>query len=388
MALDKDFFKHQTDSSRIKASIVSEYFPQYCKIIRKKHDPEMFRYIDLFAGPGIYEDGNISTPIMLARNIIRESTLKDKVQFVFNDLYYREELKANFEAEFPSGTFPKKVYFMDKEVGVYENIYTYLEKNTMRLSSDGKTWRNEQPSLLFFDPFGYSGMRTKTLAKFLKNWGNEVFLFINTKRINPALENELFEDLMRLWFPTKYDTLKVEVRKRKSVPERLEFIITSLREEFISLMGDRNVFCCAFRFQEEDSRTTSHYILHITKGLKGYELVKNVYNKYANEDLVLNGSNTYTFDPKKCSNEMSLFGDTQAAVEALKEQLCKEFKGKTMTALELFAKHHGSSKYCREHYSAALRMAEKEGLVEALFIDGRNHKVKVLIDSGCVVKFT
>lgn len=80
MAEEKDFFKKQTDSSRVKASIVSEYFPQYCKIIRRKHEPEMFRYIDLFAGPGIYEDGNISTPIMLARNIAKESSLKDKVQ--------------------------------------------------------------------------------------------------------------------------------------------------------------------------------------------------------------------------------------------------------------------------------------------------------------------
>ena len=295
---ENNFFKKQTDSSRIKASIVSEYFPQYCHIIGRRHEPVMYRYIDLFSGPGIYEDGNVSTPIMLARNIAQDGYLKDKVQMVFNDLNYRDDLKANFEAEFPYGTFPKKVYFMDKEVGKYEGIYQYLEQSTMEMDSRGKWW-NEKPSLLFFDPFGYSGMRTETLAKFLKNWGNEVFLFVNSKRINPALENELFEDLMRLWFPSRYDTLKAEVRKRTTVSARLEFILTSLRDEFISLMGDRYVYCCAFRFQEEDSHTTSHYILHITKGSKGYELAKSVYNKFANEDLVLNGSNTYTFDPKK-----------------------------------------------------------------------------------------
>ncbi len=389
MAADKDFFKHQTDSSRVKASIVSEYFPQYCRIIRRRHEPEMFRYIDLFSGPGIYEDGNVSTPIMLARNIVQDSTLKDKVQFVFNDLYFCEELRANFEAEFPYGTFPKKAYFMDKEVGVYENIYNYLEKNTMKLGANGKTLWNEQPSLLFFDPFGYRGMRTDTLAKFLKNWGNEIFLFINTKRINPALENEQFEDMMRLWFPTRFDSLKVEVRKLRSVPERLEFILTSLREEFVKLMGDKKpVYCCAFRFQEEDSRTTSHYILHITKGFRGYDLCKSVYNKYANEDLVLhNGSNTYTFDPKKCANEMSLFGDSLGAVEALKELLCKEYRGKTSTALDLFETHQKTSKYSREHYTAAMRKAVKDGLAEAYYTDGKNHKVTVLIDAECIIHF-
>ncbi len=49
---------------------------------------------------------------------------------------------------------------------------------------------NESPALLFIDPFGYKGIETNVLAQFLQNWGNEIFLFINTKRIHPALENE------------------------------------------------------------------------------------------------------------------------------------------------------------------------------------------------------
>lgn len=384
---ESDFFKKQTNSSRIKASIVSEYFPQYCRIIRKKHEPELFRYIDLFAGPGIYEDGNVSTPIMLARNIVQDSTLKDKVQFIFNDLYFCDELRANFEAEFPHGTFSKGVFFGNKEVGKEESLYRFIERSTMKRDGKGAL-RNEAPSLLFFDPFGYRGMRTDSLAKFLKNWGNEIFLFINTKRINPALENEQFEELMRMWFPSSFDTLKFEVRKQRTVPERLEYILTSLREEFVILLGERDkVYCCAFRFQEEDSRTTSHYILHITKGDRGYDLAKSVYNKYANEDLPLNGSNTYTFDPKKCEGYTSLFGNTNEAVEALKDLLCEVYKGETLCTLDLFEKHQRTSRYSRDHYTAALRLAVKEGLANAEFTDDKNHRVSVLIDSSCIIHF-
>mgnify|MGYP007070678246 FL=1 len=65
--IDNNFFEKQTVSSRVKASIVSEYFPKYAKIIIKKHIPEKIRYIDLFAGPGKYEDGNPSTPILVAK---------------------------------------------------------------------------------------------------------------------------------------------------------------------------------------------------------------------------------------------------------------------------------------------------------------------------------
>jgi hypothetical protein len=44
-----DFFKRQTPSSRIKANIVAEYFPKYCKIINKNKQDKI-AYVDLYAG--------------------------------------------------------------------------------------------------------------------------------------------------------------------------------------------------------------------------------------------------------------------------------------------------------------------------------------------------
>ena len=55
MSDNKDFFKQQTDSSRIKATIISEYFPQYCQIISRKHQPKRLGYYDMFAGRGRYD---------------------------------------------------------------------------------------------------------------------------------------------------------------------------------------------------------------------------------------------------------------------------------------------------------------------------------------------
>ena len=61
MATDnKDFLKQQTDSSRVKATIISEYFPSYRKIIGRHHVPKKFGYYDMFAGPGMYEDGGLN----------------------------------------------------------------------------------------------------------------------------------------------------------------------------------------------------------------------------------------------------------------------------------------------------------------------------------------
>ena len=77
MATDnKDFFKQQTDSSRVKATIISEYFPSYCKIICKRHVPRKFGYYDMFAGPGMYEDGCLSTPLLVASKCYKDAFLR------------------------------------------------------------------------------------------------------------------------------------------------------------------------------------------------------------------------------------------------------------------------------------------------------------------------
>ncbi|MCM5530648.1 three-Cys-motif partner protein TcmP [Parasegetibacter sp. NRK P23] len=198
---ESEFFEKQTVSSKIKASIVSEYFPSYCKIIIRKHQPKELRYIDLFAGPGLYADGNPSTPILIARRCQKDEFLRSNVKFVFNDNTYSAALEENFKREFPNGTFPKKVHFGKSTVGENQAITDFLVTNT----HNGKF--NECPSLLFIDPFGYKGIETKVLAEFLKNWGNEMFLFLNTKRIHPALENEKFEPLMKALFPTTLEQI-------------------------------------------------------------------------------------------------------------------------------------------------------------------------------------
>ena len=83
MSDNKDFFKKQTDSSRVKAAIISEYFPQYCHIISRRHTPQRFGYFDMFAGPGIYEDESWSTPLLVAKNCYEDTFLRDKVWMVF-----------------------------------------------------------------------------------------------------------------------------------------------------------------------------------------------------------------------------------------------------------------------------------------------------------------
>lgn len=378
---EQNFFEKQTLSSKVKANIVSEYFPKYCSIIIKKHVPEKIGYLDLFSGPGMYEDGNPSTPILIARNCMKDEDLKNRVWMVFNDKCYSEQLKENFNKEFPEGTFKNKPHFGHSTVGESQEINDFIVKNTCK----GRF--NEQPSVLFIDPWGYKGIETNVLSQFLSYWGNELFIFINSKRINPALENDKFEEPMRCLFPNSYDKVKVEIRNKRTVSERLQFIIDNLGKEYEALLKSR-VYYTAFKFQEEDIETTSHFILHLSKNKRGFDLVKQIYNDFANVGTIFDGVNTYTFDVKKITNPVEELFDTNSEnIDALKNMLLEEYKGRTITSYDLFEEHQQNCLYSRSHYVKALRRLVEEGAVESEFTDGKNHVVTVLLSKDCILKF-
>ncbi|MCQ2306391.1 MAG: three-Cys-motif partner protein TcmP [Bacteroidales bacterium] len=376
-----DFFEKQTLSSKVKASIVSEYFPKYCKIIVKKHMPERIGYFDLFSGPGIYNDGNYSTPLLIAKHCNEEEMLRQKVWMVFNDNTYSQNLKENFLKIYPDGTFNIKPHFGKSTVGESEEINKFLLRNTM------KNGKNECPTVLFIDPFGYKGIETDVLSKFLSYWGNELFIFINSKRINPALENDKFEQPMRALFPLSYDNAKIEIRGKRTVRERLQYIIDNLRNEYQKQLGGK-IYYTAFKFQEEDIDTTSHFILHLTKNQRGFDLIKQIYNDFANVGTIFDGVNTYTFDVKKITNPVNeLFDTNDANIDQLKDNLLIKYKGRKISAYNLFEEHQQQCLYSRAHYTKALRQLVGEEKINSEFTDNKNHNVSVLLIKECILNF-
>jgi three-Cys-motif partner protein len=372
---NKDFFKNQSESSRIKANIVAEYFPQYSRILLRYPQAEI-RYVDLFSGPGIYEDGKYSTPILVAQQCAADSNLREKVRLVFNDKKYGNALKENFEKIFRPDTFTKQPRFANKTVGSDKDIHNYLSKPAQK--------KNPTPTLLFFDPWGYKDIDTEILAKFLENWGNELFLFFNIKRINAAIQNGKFEALMRLLFPISFEKIRHSSKYSSTVYERLSLIIENIANEF-QMLCKGTLYHTAFKFKEEDNRATSHFIIHFTKHPKGYALVKQIYYDFDNIGATLEKDGVYTFDAKEMGSSKLQFADMN--VEILADDLERQFKGRELSARQVFDIHQTDNKFCASHYAKTLRKMVKDGKVIAKFTDDINHKVTVLINDNSIIKF-
>src|SRR5690606_11435840 len=117
-------------------------------------------------------------------------------------------------------------------------------------------------------------------------------------------------------------------RYKTTVSGRLNLIIESLGQEYENILKGK-IYYTAFKFQEEDIETTSHYILHITKGARGYDLIKTIYNDFANVGTMFDGVNTYTFDAKKLDDpENELFDINSLNIDKLKCELYKSYHGK------------------------------------------------------------
>lgn len=375
--MEEDFFKEQTSSSEVKAKIVSEYFPQYCRILLKKPQKSI-RYLDLFAGPGKYEDQKHSTPLLLARECAEDPALSEKVHLMFNDNFFAQELEKNFNELFPLGTFFFAPRFANKTVGEDAEINSFLTRDPQKT--------NPNPTLLFFDPFGYKGIETMILAKFLENWGNELFLFVNIKRINQAVTVNKFDDMMQALFPTTINELRKTRQYTATVPERLQLIMDNLAIEFVKAVKNNKLYHCSFRFQEEDSSATSHFIIHFTKNQRGYELVKNVYHAYDNIGATLENDGNYTYDAKKKASTNGFdFGNPNTI--ALSNILKDAYIGQQITAKALYEEHQKTTKFSWSHYRDTLRHMVDNGTIRVNFTDNVNHKVSVLIADTCILNF-
>ena len=377
-AEEKKFWATQRPESRIKALLVSDYFPQYCRIVDRGKG-EGFVYLDLWAGRGRYDDGGLSTPLLLGDIIAQDSNLRQKVQFVFNDLNNIDILRKNFEERYGTTTFAKQPRWGKHDAESSPVIREYLNKER-----DPKITNN--PALLFFDPFGYAGIDTKSLASFMKPWGNELFLFLNVNRVIPALTNPKMVEHINVMFPKFKDQAIAEVTTSRSDEKKVSLLIKYLAEEFKAVIGNR-LHHCAFKFMESDVHKTSHLIIHFTKHPKGYKLVKQVFYDYDNIGAVLGADGTFTFDAKKAYPMGVLDFSMDDNHLNLSEELAQLFAGRELSATKLIDTHQHSAPYAPTHYVKALRRLFEIGRLEAHFTDGIEHRVSVLPSEHCILKF-
>lgn len=313
----ENFFDEQSEQSAIKAALVGRYFPAFMKVIgsvQKKHKAgDRIAFIDLFAGPGRYKSGAQSTPVKIIEQAIANDDMRQRLVAIFNDKDEENvrSLELTLSALPGYETLKHKPQIHHGEVG--EEIAREFEQ--MRFV----------PTLFFVDPWGYKGMTLRLINSVLKDWGCDCFFFFNYSRVNAGLANPVVEPhIDALFGKLRADSLRLRFRDVSLAPETRESFIV---EEMTSALNDLGgKFVLPFRFQSKHGTRTTHHLFFVSKGFKGYEIMKDIMHSHSTGTC--DGAVNFEFNPAD-RRQPKLFGYLSPLSE-LGATLLHDFAGETI----------------------------------------------------------
>jgi three-Cys-motif partner protein len=344
------FFDESSEQSRVKASIVARYFPVWARVIApstKNWGGTRVAYIDLFAGPGRYQDGTKSTPIRILETIIADPTLRQMAVTLFNDAAqdHSNSLKAQVQA-LPGIEKLKHPPRIDTaEVGA-ATVELFDKVSIV-------------PSFVFIDPWGYKGLSLPLLRAVFKDWGCDCVFFFDYNRINMGLTNPAIRRHMEAIFgATGLEQLIHDVEGLDPARREQE-VLQALTRGLLNL-GAKHVR--PFRFKNDHGRTT-HELIFVTKHFKGLELMREIMAEHSTS--VVDGVAALEHSLEDLRSGAVQLTFAESPLDELKRLLVTTYAGREFSVRELFERDSVGRIYRAENYKEALRRLEGEGHITA-----------------------
>ncbi|MEQ8538959.1 MAG: three-Cys-motif partner protein TcmP [Coleofasciculus sp. D1-CHI-01] len=349
------FFDEQKEQSLVKARIVEKYFWAWAKVIigflkqkeqKQKSKKLKLAYIDLFAGPGRYQDGSESTPLRVLETAIREPDFRERLITLFNDADANntQSLQNNIQSIHNINKLKNKPIVINHEIG--EEIVQRFEQVKL------------VPTLFFVDPWGYKGLSLQLINSVVKNWGCDCIFFFNYNRINMGLGNDAVKNHINALFGEERAS---ELREKLQLlnPANKEIAIVEEICEALKEMGGEYVL--PFRFRHENGNRTSHHLIFVSKHVRGYEIMKEIMAKESSTTE----QGVPSFEYNLATNFQPLLFELSRPLDELTDMLLDEFAGQTMTMIEVYQRHHIGKRYIKKNYKDALLKLEAKGKITA-----------------------
>ncbi|MGO9118132.1 MAG: three-Cys-motif partner protein TcmP [Desulfomonilaceae bacterium] len=215
------------------------------------------------------------------------------------------------------------------------------------------------PTLLFLDPWGYKGLSLDLIHSVVKDWGSECIFFFNYRRVNAALDNPIFEKHVRAIFGKERATILRRTIETLNPEERESAIMKALEEALTEEFGG---FVLPFKFPDELRSRTSHYLVHVTKDRKGYDIMKAIMGKLS----LRNGQSipSFQFGGLDGPEQTNLF-ESGESLKQLRTMLLEKFAGKTISMRDMFEQTSVGTRYIERNYKQVLLQLEDEGTILA-----------------------
>lgn len=221
-------------------------------------------YLDGFAGPGVYEGGEYGSPVIALQtavtHVLSSQLAETEIFFFFieKDQDRAKKLKEVLENKFPK--LPKNINYTVQGAEfapTFEQVLDMLDKQDRKIA----------PTFAFIDPFGFSGLPMKLIARLLNCRKCEVFITFMAGFVKRFLD-ELREPVLTELFGTE------EWKKARDISDSTEkeTFLLSLYERQLQKLGGAP-FVRSFGMIGEQNQII-YYLVFATKHPKGLEVMK------------------------------------------------------------------------------------------------------------------
>lgn len=307
MDIRKDKVWPMKPHTKAKHAILRRYFEAWLPILASW--AKSILYIDGFAGPGVYKDGEPGSPIIVLQAAVNhQSPIEADVQFIFIEA--DSERFAVLEKELGKlGSLPANFH-----VTSHHGEFGDLEKQIDEIRTQGKTL---VPTLAFIDPFGYTGFPMRLVHKILMNRYCEVLITFMVRDLDRFCEVQ--EESVRELYGNDDWT---HCRSIEEFTTRRQCLIREYGKQL--RVGGAN-YVLPFEMADENG-TTIYYLIYATKHLKGMQVMKDAM-------VSVDKSMNYRFADLVPQEQRRLmeFGLEDTWIDLAAQEVWQHFSGSTVT---------------------------------------------------------
>ena len=297
---------------------------------------EKIVYIDGFAGPGRYSNGENGSPIIALKTALEHKTpITSEVWFLFveqdkdragmlKEILGEISTPSNFRVRvFDEWTFEQAIEF----------VRSVFSKNNQSLP----------PTFAFIDPFGWSGVSFNSVRRILASPSCEVLVTFMYEEINRFIGHPHQEENFNTFFGT--DRWKTIVSSDSKERNR------QLHDLYMNQLRDSAHAKYVRSFEMRNSKDmTDYYLFYATNNLTGLKKMKAAMWK-------IDSSGEFRFSDATDPRQHVFFID-QPQFENLRDRIIERFQGKEATIREIEEFVVAETAFRETHYKKILGTIE------------------------------
>jgi len=243
-----------------KHEILRRYLEAWLPILSKYSDRII--YLDGFAGPGVYLDGEDGSPVIALQTAVKHVLQKQFKEIVFffieKDQARAKRLEKILAERFPSLPKSMKYHVIDEAfASTFEVVLDKLDEGGAMLA----------PTFAFLDPFGFSGLPMKLIGRMMRCEKCEVLVTFMAGFIRRFLD-DWREPALNELYGTEYWK---KARQIQDSDERLIFLVNLYEKQLQQVGGAKYVRSFGMVGKQDQ---IIYYLVFGTKHWKGIEVMK------------------------------------------------------------------------------------------------------------------